>query len=80
MLPDLHFDSLIGTDVEVTGRWLEGRTRDWHGFATSRQPIVAVTFLASAASLEWCKSERPKSSGQPVRLLLGHYDSQGLDV
>jgi hypothetical protein len=80
MLPDLHFDCLGDIDVEVKGSWCEGRRRDWRGVASALEPLVAVTFVASSDGAEWCKSKRPQPSGQPIRLLLAHYDADGTDV
>jgi len=80
MLPDLHFDCLGDVDVEVDGAWCDGRRRDWRGLAVSEEPVVAVTFVSSSDCIEWCKSKRPQPQGQSVRLLLGHYDSEGVDV
>src|SRR2546425_5379092 len=79
MLPDLRLDCLGGLDVHVSGDWANRRFRDWQGVATGSEPIVAVAFVADPDGIKWCKSER-SAAGQPIRLLLGHHDTEGRDV
>ena len=75
-----HFDALRQIDVSVAGDWQADTRRDWRGKALAPEPVVAISFVVKGAQVSWCKSERPNLVGQPVRLLLGHYDSAMRDV
>lgn len=80
MLEEFHSDALRQLPVLVSGGWQAGPTRDWRGEARAAEPLVAIVFCVRGANVSWCKSERPNPAGQPVRLLLGHHDSEGCDV
>lgn len=80
MLEDFYSDALRQIEVSVSGEWQAGATRDWSGEARAAEPIVAVSFSVRGTQVSWCKSERARLAGQPVRFLLGHYDSGGRDV
>ena len=73
-------DALRQIEVSVSGEWQAGATRDWRGQAHAPEPVVAISFVVKGAQVSWCKSERGNSVGQPVRLLLTHYDSAMRDV
>lgn len=80
--------SIIDTDlsflkslrVEITGSWQESSRRAWRGCAISSEPVVALVISKVDKKIEWCKSERGNPDGQPVKLIMGHYDSENLDV
>lgn len=80
MFEKFHSDALRQIDVSVSGEWQAGATRDWRGQARAPEPVVAISFAVKGAQVSWCKSERANPVGQPVRLLLGHYDSAMRDV
>lgn len=80
MFEHFHSDALRKINVSVCGEWLAGGTRDWRGEARAAEPIVAISFVVKGAHVEWCKSERANPESQPVRLLLGTYDSAKRDV
>ncbi len=44
------------------------------------EPIIAMTFLRVGDHVEWVRSEKTMHAEMEVRLLLGRYDSRGLDV
>ena len=73
-------DKLIRLPVTVSGHWIDPMKRDWQGLATAPEPIVAVIFLKSAATLQWCKSERARAEGQQIRLAFFPYDEASLEA
>jgi hypothetical protein len=80
MLEQFSCEALRRIGVSVSGAWQPGETRDWRGQAQSQEAVVAVIFSRRGTGVLWCKSERANPAGQPVRLLLGPYDSLGRDV
>ena len=80
MLDEFCSAALREVDVSISGEWEAGTTRDWRGEARATEPVVAVSFCRRGSKISWCKSERPHPTAQPVRLLLGPYDSSGRDL
>jgi hypothetical protein len=80
MLLDFSSTALREIAVSISGGWETTAIRDWRGEARASEPIVAVSFCVRESEISWCKSERPHPVAQPVRLLLGPYDSSGCDV
>lgn len=80
MFEKFQCEALRRVDVSVSGEWRAGATRDWLGQARGPEPIVAISFAVKGGRVSWCKSGRATPEGQPVRLLLGHYDSAMRDV
>jgi hypothetical protein len=66
--------------ITVSGAWSQQPPWDWKGSVTAPEPIVAMTFLRVGNHVEWVRSEKTVHAEMEIRLLLGRYDSKGLDV
>ena len=66
--------------IAVSGAWSPQPPWDWKGSVTAPEPIVAMTFLRVGDHVEWVRSEKTVHAEMEIRLLLGRYDSKGLDV
>ncbi|MBI3417480.1 MAG: hypothetical protein HY043_19490 [Verrucomicrobia bacterium] len=67
-------------EVTVSGAWLPSPKRDWQGLIQSSQGVVGISFISAGSHTEWCKSDRGNTEGLEARVMLGNYDSLGLDV
>ena len=66
--------------LTVSGAWSHCPPWDWKGTVVAPEPIVAMTFLRIADHVEWVRSEKTMHAEMEIRLLLGRYESRGLDV
>src|SRR5881394_3588780 len=66
--------------IIVSGAWSQRPPWDWKGSVAAAEPIVAMTFLRVGDHVEWVRSEKTVHAEMEIRLLLGRYDSEGLDV
>ena len=67
-------------EVTVTGAWLPSPKRDWQGLIQSSEAVVGISFISVGSHTEWSKSDRGSTEGLETSVMLGNYDSFGLDV
>jgi hypothetical protein len=77
---DISISGAARLPVTISGTWSSTPKRDWQGFASSVEPIVAISFLRCNGRVEWCLSERPTGSRMDVGLALFPFDMRGIDV
>jgi hypothetical protein len=65
--------------ISVKGQWSPGLARDWCGWASASEPLVALVFVCSSGGCGWIKSERGDATIQ-VRLALFPDVGPGRDV
>jgi hypothetical protein len=65
--------------ISIEGQWSSGPNRDWRGWATATEPLVAITFLSTPTDCNWSRSARAEMPCE-VRLTLGRFDKQGREV
>ncbi len=75
----MQLEALTPMTVTINGDWLPLPNRVWRGRATAPAPFVTMMFISSGGVILWTKSQRMECEGE-VRLLLGNYDADLLDV
>ena len=70
----------VTVEMTVKGEWLPAPRRDWQGVIQASETLVGVSFVCIGSHTEWSKSDRGSAEGLEARVMLGNYDSLGLDV
>jgi hypothetical protein len=80
MIEKISISGVARLPISISGKWSTSPKRNWKGFASCIESIVAVSFLRCNGRVEWCLSERPTGNEIEVGLALFPFDESALDI
>jgi len=66
--------------INISGEWLENKTKKWEGQIFSEKPVSTISFLEINNRIKWIKSKKSNENIQKMEINLFHYDNSGLDI